>query len=78
MSPSSKSLSGLSPDPTSKDDTRSRNGKTPPPPLNGLSWRARQIIEDETGLTGEIPDDVGDWAAKEAGTLAGYRRVRAG
>ncbi|WWC85976.1 uncharacterized protein L201_000847 [Kwoniella dendrophila CBS 6074] len=63
---------------------RNREGRTPPPaPSAAFARRAREIIEDETGVSGLKPavglnPDEDNVVSADNGVAAGYRRARAG
>ncbi|WVF66105.1 hypothetical protein IAT40_000844 [Kwoniella sp. CBS 6097] len=78
------SSSGLSPDKIA--GFRNREGRTPPPaPSAAYARRAREIIEDETGVPGFRSAvgssgfaDENSLPAVDNGVASGYRRARAG
>ncbi|WWC99410.1 hypothetical protein V866_006313 [Kwoniella sp. B9012] len=63
---------------------RNREGRTPPPaPSAAYARRAREIIEDEAGVSGlrpavAITSEEEQVAAVDNGVASGYRRARAG
>ncbi|ORY22688.1 hypothetical protein BCR39DRAFT_473742 [Naematelia encephala] len=83
MSPTHSARSSLSPEgPNSAG--KSKEGRTPPPaPSAAFARRAREIIEDETGLPISRPAGVSPTPEEEVdgtpgGVSSGYRRARAG
>lgn len=78
--PSTRSASSLSPE--AAGTARGREGRTPPPaPSAAYARRAREIVEDETGVLAYKPlvKEVADEDIGVIGSVtAGYRRARAG
>ena len=75
-----RTASSLNPDPPGSAGARGKDGRTPPPaPSAVYSRRAKQIIEDETGMPAYQPSIQDDGSGEDGvGVVGGFRRARAG